>query len=99
MISSVAIGYNYQGPNTLTSILSFLLLLGEKLHSSYTVGTKSVEDERAFSAYMKISRTYNTIDKDYKINEEYTDDVVDVTHTDAGEIAEGIGDVIVDIVE
>jgi len=99
-LSSVAIGYNYQGPNTLTSILSFLLLLGEKLYSSYTVGTKSVEDERAFSAYMKISRTYNTIDKDYKINEEYNDDdVVDVTHNDVGDIAAGVGDVMVDIVK
>lgn len=99
-LSSVAIGYNYQGPNTLTSILSFLLLLGEKLYSSYTVGTKSVEDERAFSAYMKISRTYNTIDKDYKINEEYNDDdVVDVTHNDVGDIATGVGDVMVDIVK
>ena len=98
-LSSVAIGYNYQGPNTLTSILSFLLLLGEKLHSSYTVGIKSVEDERAFSAYMKISRTYNTIDKDYKINEEYNDDVVDVTHNDVGDIGAGVGDVVVDIVK
>jgi len=101
-LSGVAIGYNYQGANTLTSIISFLLLLSEKLYSSYTVGAKSVEDERAFSAYMKIARTYNTIDNDYKKdnNEENKNkDFVDVTHDDMGDVAEDLGEVIVDLVE
>ena len=101
-ISGVAIGYNYQGANTLTSIISFLLLLSEKLYSSYIVGIKSVHDERAFSAYMKISRTYNTIDQDFKKNidvENKPHDIVDVTHNDIGDITRETGNVVVEMIE
>ncbi len=101
-LSSVAIGYNYQGANTLTSIISFLLLLSEKLYSSYMVGVKSVHDERAFSAYMKISRTYNTIDEDFKKKsqvEDISDDIVNVTHSDVGDITREAGNVVVEIIE
>lgn len=72
--SGVAIVYNYDGTNTITSMVSFILLLTDKLYSSYTVGTKSVKDERAFSAYMQIARTYNTIDEDYRHDEEEKDE-------------------------
>ena len=101
-ISGIAIGYNFLGTNTLTSIISFLLLLSEKLYSSYIVGIKSVHDERAFSAYMKISRTYNTIDQDFKNKNDVEDkphDIVNITHNDIGDITRGTGNVVVEMME
>jgi len=102
-ISGVAIGQNYQGANTLTSIISFLLLLGEKLFSSYNVGKKSVKDERAFSAYMKISRTYNTIDEDFRMKEDLEEppkeNINDVTHNDGCEVASNVGNIVVEMIE
>lgn len=38
-----------------------------KLYSAYNVGTISVKDERANSAYMKMPKTYNTIDEDHRL--------------------------------
>ena len=66
-LSSVAIANNYAGSNTLTSLISFILLITIKLYSAYNVGMRSVQEERAFSGYMTIARTYNTIDEDYRI--------------------------------
>ena len=66
------------------------------------VGVKSVHDERAFSAYMKISRTYNTIDEDFKKKshvEDISDDIVNVTHSDVGDITREAGNVVVEIIE
>ena len=97
-VSSVAIGFNYAGSNTLTSLLSFLLLVSMKLHSAYTVGTRSVEDERAFSAYMTIARTYNTIDEDHRIDGSEVGDQDAVTHTDANAIAAGATEVALEVI-
>ena len=111
--SGVVIVYNYDGTNTITSMVSFILLLTDKLYSSYTVGTKSVKDERAFSAYMQIARTYNTIDEDYRHNEEEqsSDKVVEcelinnkpelipVSHNDAGDIIQNTGNIVLDFVD
>ena len=38
-----------------------------KLYNAWTIGRLSIKDERANSAYMKEPKTYNTIDKDYRI--------------------------------
>ena len=98
-VSSAAIAFNYAGSNTLTSIISFFLLVSMKLHLAYTVGTKSVHDERAFSAYMTISRTYNTIDADHRHdkNEKSADETA-LTHNDANEIAAGTTNVALDMI-
>jgi hypothetical protein len=65
-LSSVAIGYDYVGTNTLTSLLSFFILVVTKVSSAYSVGKKSVLEEHALSAYLKTAKTYNTIDIDFK---------------------------------
>jgi hypothetical protein len=67
VLSGVAIGYDYVGTNTLTSLLSFFILIAQKFSSAVNIGQQSVKEERAFSAYMQIARTYNTIDKDHRL--------------------------------
>ena len=68
-ISGTAIGFDYVGTNTITTMVSFLLLISSKLYSAYVTGTDSVKKERALSAYMKTAKTYNTVDEDFKITE------------------------------
>lgn len=70
IISSVSIGYDYVGTNTLTSIISFFILVVTKVSGAYNVGKTSVHDERAFSAYMKTPVTYNVIDYDHVNNDD-----------------------------
>ncbi len=68
-ISGTAIGFDYVGTNTITTMVSFFLLISSKLYSAYVTGTDSVKKERALSAYMKTAKTYNTIDEDFRITE------------------------------
>ena len=68
-ISGTSIGFDYVGTNTITTMVSFLLLISNKLYSAYVTGKESVKKERALSAYMKTAKTYNTIDDDFKITE------------------------------
>ena len=63
--SSVTIAQNYAGLNTITSLVSFFLLVTTKAYNAYYTGKISVRDERAFSSYMKTPITYNTIDEDH----------------------------------
>ena len=67
-VSGTIVYQNYAGSNTLTTFISFFMLVTMKLYSAYNVGTISVKDERANSAYMKIPKTYNTIDEDHRIS-------------------------------
>jgi hypothetical protein len=66
-ISGITIGRDYVGSNTFTSLFSFLLLIASKFSSAVEIGNQSVKKERAFSAYLKTAKTYNTIDEDYKV--------------------------------
>ena len=68
VLSGIAIGNNYIGTNTFTSLISFLILIASKFNSAREIGIVSVKKERAFSAYLKIAKTYNTIDSDYRID-------------------------------
>ena len=80
VISGVSIGYNYVGTNTVTTIVSFLLLVTMKITSALNVGKESVIDEHALSSYMKTYKTYNVIDKDFikrKNNIENNDKIED----------------------
>lgn len=65
-ISATVVVHNSVGIQTYVAMLSFLVLLSGKMYSTYTVGTMSLEEERAFSAYLTIHRTYNTVDIDHR---------------------------------
>ena len=67
VVSGSIVYQNYAGSNTLTTFVSFFMLVSMKLYSAYNVGTISVKDERANSAYMKMPKTYNTIDEDHRL--------------------------------
>lgn len=75
VVSGVTVYQSYTGTNSITTFLSFFMLVFMKLYSSWTVGALSIKDERANSAYMKEPKTYNTIDTDYRIEDIPNDDV------------------------
>jgi len=62
-ISVIVLDHN--NAPTFTSLMSFLLFLGIKLFWSLSIAWSSLHEERAFSAYLTINRTYNKIDEDY----------------------------------
>ena len=68
-LSSAAIFRDYAGSSTITSMASFAILVAMKLYSAREIGVRSVDEERAFSGYLTIARTYNTIDADHRSHE------------------------------
>ena len=84
VLSGIAIGYDYVGTNTLTSLLSFLILVASKFSSAIEIGRQSVKEERAFSGYLKIAKTYNTIDSDYRLkNDENINEINEIKEANA----------------
>jgi len=66
-LSTADIGSHWAGAATVTPLLSSILLIFMKLYASYNVAKASLHEERAFSAYLSIPRTFNTIDEDYRV--------------------------------
>lgn len=66
-ISSVDIALAWAGIASLTPLASYVLLLLMKLFYSYKTSKASLKEERAYSSYMRIQKSYNTIDSDYKL--------------------------------
>jgi len=64
-ISLYDLSTHWAGSPTLTPMLSSILLIFMKIYSSYFVANSSLENERAYSAYMSGPKTYNSIDSDY----------------------------------
>jgi hypothetical protein len=60
--STIDISRQWAGLSSLTPLLSYILLIYMKLSQSHTIASKSLECDRTFSAYMRIARTFNTID-------------------------------------
>ena len=60
------IASHWAGAATVTPLLSSILLIFMKLYASFTVANASIKDERVFSAYLSIPKTFNTIDEDYR---------------------------------
>lgn len=80
IISGVTVYQSYAGTNSITTFLSFFMLVFMKLYSSWTVGALSIKNERANSAYMKEPKTYNTIDEDYRIQDGPVENIVSNTN-------------------
>lgn len=71
IISGFTVYQSYAGPNSITTFISFFMLVSLKLYNSWNVGSLSVKYERANSAYLREPKTYNTIDEDFRL----TDDI------------------------
>ena len=69
VVSGVTVYQSYAGSNSVSTFISFFMLVSMKLYSSWSVGSLSIRDERANSAYLKEPKTYNTIDVDFKIED------------------------------
>ncbi len=79
-VSSVYLGNHYESSNTLTTLLSFSILVFMKLLRSYSMAKKSKHSVRAFSAYMTEFTSFNALDPDeygpnIEIVNEGTDDL------------------------
>ena len=70
IVSGYTVYRKYTGSNSITSFISFFLLVSMKLYNAWSIGNLSIKNERANSAYMKEPKTYNTIDADHKIKDE-----------------------------
>lgn len=66
IISGISIGHDAIGTNSVTSMVSFFILVATKLSTAYNVGKESVHDEHALSAFLKTNKTYNCIDIDHE---------------------------------
>ena len=71
-MSIVYIGYHWAGMTALAPLIGYVLLMCTKLYNTQFISKASLKEERAYSAYLTISKTYNTIDEDHtkKINVE-----------------------------
>ena len=63
-VSSVFLANHYESSNTITSLLSFSILVFMKLIRSYSMAKKSKHSLRAFSAYMTEFTSFNALDPD-----------------------------------
>ena len=68
IVSCIYISSHWAGQIALTPLLSYILLVCNKLYNTFFVSNSSISEERVYSAYLTISKTYNTIDSDYIIN-------------------------------
>ena len=64
-VSLFDISTHWAGSPSLTPLLSFTMLIFMKIYGSYFVANASLEEERAFSAYLTGPKTYNAIDTDW----------------------------------
>ncbi len=67
VLSIIYISRHYGGTSTVTTILSFSLLVMMKLYRSFQMARKDRSEMRARSAYMTEYSSFNTIDTDYMI--------------------------------
>ena len=66
LVSTVYIGLHWSGATALAPLIGYIILMCTKLYSTMFISNSSLKKERAFSAYLTISKTYNTIDEDHK---------------------------------
>lgn len=81
-VSVADVGRSWAGSASFTPMLSYIILIASKLHTSYTVATASLKNERAYSAYLKGPKTYNTIDSDHRNVIQETDIKVEMSNNE-----------------
>ena len=62
LLSSIIIFAHYGEASTLTSLISFVLLIVTKLHNSYNIAKESHVEKKALSAYMTDAVVFNVLD-------------------------------------
>lgn len=86
ILSSVYIFYKSLGLTTLTSYLSFVLLIVMKLNNAFLISADTKKNDRLLSSYMSEYQSFNVIDKDHVIinntNEVSTDDTNGISADD-----------------
>ena len=65
-VSIVDLGMYWPGSVSIGPLIGYVILLLTKLYNTYFISGASLKEERAYSAYLTISKTYNTIDEDKK---------------------------------
>lgn len=66
IVSTAYIGQHWPGSVAFAPLIGYIILMVTKLYNTYFISKTSLQNERAFSAYLTISKTYNTIDEDHK---------------------------------
>lgn len=64
-VSLVYIIKHWAGTIALAPLISYIILVVGKLYNTYFISSASITEERAYSSYLTISKTYNTIDSDF----------------------------------
>ena len=64
-LSTYIVYQNNLGGVTLTPLISYVMLILAKLYNVYFVSNASLIEERMYSAYLTVNRTFNTIDSDH----------------------------------
>ena len=72
---------NYHSSATISSFVSFVLLVLMKLYNSYGVTRVSIKDDKMTSAYMTEFVSYNVFDKDYIQKHNLDEDEINNTST------------------
>jgi len=67
MVSVVNLGLHWYGSVSLSPLIGYVILMLTKLYNTYFISTASLKKERAYSAYLTISKTYNTIDEEFTL--------------------------------
>ena len=66
VLSTTFIGIHWPGPVAVAPLLGYIILMCTKLYNTFFISRASLKEERAYSAYLTISKTYNTIDEDHR---------------------------------
>jgi hypothetical protein len=64
LVSVIDLGMHWVGSVSLSPLIGYVILMLSKLYNTYFISNASLKKERAYSAYLTISKTYNTIDDD-----------------------------------
>ena len=98
IISGFTVYQSYAGPNSITTFISFFMLVSLKLYNSWNVGSLSVKYERANSAYLREPKTYNTIDEDFRLTDDI-DKIIENVSINVDEQAEKNDEEGIEIIE